>query len=201
MTVTVGDWQKEVAAVRASLIAPADVWLIHEHHSKQSESAYLALVKQARLYVVRLAFHDQTAADPWSFNLRRYPGRRALVRAIQARMAQPAQGLAVEYATFVALAFVEKANQTGGELHRLADHFFYQGQAVAPPVAAQLAPLLAAHLCLVSYRDQRVLLTSSGRALLAGYFDFADHYHPDEAAWDQNPRTMTPRELIARLLL
>ena len=185
MTVTVGDWQKEVAAVRARLIAPADVWLIHEHHSKQSESAYLALVKQARLYVVRLAFHDQTAADPWSFNLRRYPGRGALVRAIQARMAQPAQGLAVEYATFVALA----------------DHFFYQGQAVAPPVAAQLAPLLAAHLCLVSYKDQRVLLTSSGRALLDRYFDFADHYHPDEAAWDQNPRTMTPRELIARLLL
>ena len=194
MPVSPSDWQAEVARLTASLTRDPAVHLLVSHHSKQSESSYLTIERGGRLYSLRLAAHPATSDDSASFNLLAYPNRQALIRAMRATLEQEAAGWALPWEAFAALALAEKANQAPHQLTVKDGRVSLDGQPLPAAVSARLTPLQAHHLLLVRYRDQRLLLTKSGRAVLAAYYDFAD-YHP-ESHWDTNPRV----ESLAALL-
>ncbi len=197
MPVSASDWQAEVARLTASLTADPAVNLLFSHHSKQSESSYLTIERGGRLYSLRLAAHPATSDDSASFNLLAYPNRQALIRAMRATLEQEAAGWALPWEAFAALALAEKANQAPHQLTVTGDATTLDGQALPAAVSARFAELRAHHLLLVRYRDQRLLLTKSGRAVLSAYYDFADYHQ--EARWDTNPRVESLAALLALL--
>lgn len=197
MTITSNDWQREVDAIAGELSRDYD--LLNAHHSQISESYYLTFLDQGRLFTVRLTFHDRDADKARSFNLRRYPTRAKLRRAIEQNLRQRQNGLQLQPRDFWALALAEKASQADQPLMVTPAGIAWQQTQVATSLQETARRLADWNLLLVHQPDGALYLTKAGAALLDAYFDVAD-WHPTNQAWNANPRIMTASELMALFL-
>lgn len=175
---------------------PKGFTLLAAHQSKGSESLYFTVLKEGVVFDLRLSYHPN--AHPVNglidFDLRAFPGKKSLLKAIAGALSNRANGHQLSYHDFVALAFVEKVSQANG-IYLVAQEHLLCALSIPPLLEATLLDQWARKWLLVRFRDGQLLLSHTGMALLEAYWEIADVFI-DEPTWDDNPRIESPAELI-----
>ena len=199
MTITSYDWQNEATMLIQAMEKVPGVWLVEKHHSNHSESIYLTFAVEMMVNTIRLAFHPAWYGKVDTIVFSQFSSRQARIRAMKQCLPRPHHGIEITYQKMVLLAFVAKANVGQGELLQIADEIRWQKALVTVTVTQTIHRLIAAGILWINPKDQRILLTQIGQAILAHYDDFAetDYKNP---VWDENPQIMTTAELFVQLL-
>lgn len=197
-TVNPQNWADNVSFIVSKATAGLDFQIVGYHHAQRSESIYLNLLKDGRLYQLRYSWHHeaQTFAQLKSFNLSLIPDDRRLIQASRNFLKKPSNGITLTYFHFAGLSLVEKLAQV--EFSPLTYHdqqFYLDDHAVSAYLSSQLDFLWQHRLILIKFRTKQVFLSQSGRELLDYYWEVADAQF-DVPQWDFNPRTALPEELL-----
>ncbi|HJA73741.1 MAG TPA: hypothetical protein H9783_05815 [Candidatus Limosilactobacillus faecipullorum] len=199
MTITTRDWQNEATALVQAMEKVPGIWLVEEHHSNHSESIYLTFAAGMMVNTIRLAFHPAWYGKVDTIVFSQFSSRKARLKAMKQFLPQPHHGTEITYLKMVLLAFVAKANVGSGELLQIDDEIWWRNKLVPPAITQTVQSLIAAGILFVNPKDQRILLTQIGQAILDHYDDFAETDY-DNLAWDDNPQIMTTKELFVRFL-
>lgn len=195
------NWHDAIRFVIDRSLPDPDFAVVNFHQSRSSESMYVNLLAQGRLYQLRYAFHDHDDHNPQlrSFNLRPYPHDRLLIQDTKKFLRNSNGGSELTYFHFAALTLVEKLTQENPSPVLLQDDsFILHGHIATDHLQAELDFLLQHQLLLCRFKTGEIFLSQSGQKLLDFYWDVADS-HIDEQVWDENPRIATPRRLLELL--
>ena len=102
---SVTSWQTTVQR-QVEKRLPKGFTLLAAHQSKGSESLYFTVLKEGVVFDLRLSYHPN--AHPVNglidFDLRAFPGKKSLLKAIAGALSNRANGHQLSYHDFVALA-------------------------------------------------------------------------------------------------
>lgn len=195
------NWHDAIRFVIDRSLPDPDFTVVNYHQSNSSESIYVNLLAQGRLYQLRYAFHDHDDHNPalCSFNLRAYPHDRRLIKDTRRFLKNRHTGSELTYFHFAALTLVEKLTQAKPSPILLqGDVFLLHHELANDRLQSELDFLLKHQLLLCRFKTGEIFLSQSGKKLLDFYWDVADS-HLDEQVWDENPRIATPNRLLELL--
>lgn len=192
------NWEANIRFIVNQAIPNDDFQVISYHHSQHSESIYINLLANGRLFQLRYSWHQKADRNPnlASFNLQSFPNDRRLIAITRQFLRDDEAGSYLSYFHFAGLSLVEKLAQVGSSpLQYQAGTFLINGQPVSSHLLFVLDFLWQHQLLLRRFRTGEILLSQSGLDLLDCYWDVAE-MHMDEAIWDHNPRIASPKQLI-----